>query len=247
MTDKLIELKNVSAGYEAIPVINHVNIVIREHDFIGVIGPNGGGKTTLLKTLLRIIKPLHGEVIYKHKELNIGYLPQISSIDNAFPISVQEVINSGLLSKNNKLLSWKKTKNAVYDIASSFGITELLKMPIGQLSGGQFQKVLLARSIISNPQLLILDEPDTFVDSVFEVEMYKTLQTLNQRMAIILVSHDVGMIAGQVKTIACVNKQVHYHPTSEISEELLQAYNCPVDIITHGKVPHRVLKTHSHD
>ena len=127
------------------------------------------------------------------------------------------------------------------------GLTPLASRPIGELSGGQIQKAFLCRALINEPSLLILDEPNTFVDKAFEKELYKWLQHLNEKMAILLVSHDIGTISPMVKTIACVNQTLHYHPSNQLTEDILKVYNCPVDIIAHGQIPHRVLKDHVHE
>ena len=123
-------------------------------------------------------------------------------------------------------------------------IIHLQKKYIGELSGGEMQKVFLARAIIAEPKLLLLDEPDTYIDSRFENELYEILEEINKTTAIVLVSHDAGIISSHVKSIACVNKLVHHHGSNEITEEMLKVYNCPIELITHGKVPHRVLKEH---
>jgi len=127
------------------------------------------------------------------------------------------------------------------------GLTSYAGKPIGELSGGQLQKALLCRALIDEPQLLILDEPNTHVDKQFEQELYQWLQELNKSMAILLVSHDIGTISPIIKSIACVNETLHYHPSNQLSEEVLKVYNCPVDVIAHGPVPHRVLKSHDHE
>ncbi|MDE5638775.1 MAG: ATP-binding cassette domain-containing protein, partial [Odoribacter sp.] len=129
-------------------------------------------------------------------------------------------------------------------LLEKYGMRRYLKSPIGELSGGQMQRVFLCRAIISSPRLLILDEPMTYVDSNFEQEFYTILQELNQTMGIIMVSHDLGTICSYVKTIACVNRGLHYHTSNLITSEQLKSYNCPIELISHGPVPHRVLKKH---
>ncbi len=250
MTEKLIELKNVYAGYNYRTVLTIEDFTICQSDFIGVIGPNGGGKTTLLKILLGLIKPIKGQIIYTRnrkdkQKITIGYLPQFSNIDHKFPITVKEVVLSGL--QGGKYLFSNYTavdKDRCLFIMNQLGIADLQKRSVGELSGGQRQRVLLARAIVSSPQLFLLDEPNTFVDQVVEKELFRILKELNQTMAIVVVSHDIGMISSYVKTIACVNNHLHYHPSNEINNEVLKAYNCPIDLITHGTVPHRVLKNH---
>ena len=244
--NKLLELKSITAGYDEKIVLKEVDLTIKENDFIGIIGPNGGGKTTLLKVILGIIKPISGEILTDgNGGCIIGYLPQINQIDKKFPISVRDVVLSGLMS-HKKMFGRYSSENRkrADELMSQMGIEHLKNKNIGELSGGQLQRVFLCRAIISDPQLLILDEPDTYVDSNFEGELYEILDQLNKRMAIVVVSHDVGTICSHVKTIACVNQTLCYHDSNIISQEQLQAYNCPIDLITHGEVPHRVLKHH---
>jgi len=178
----------------------------------------------------------------------IGYLPQINQIDKKFPISVLDVVRSGK-SEGQHGFSFRRKEEVqkAVSLLSEMGIEPIKHKAIGELSGGQLQRVFLCRALMSDPELLILDEPDTFVDNNFESELYEMLRELNKRMAIMLVSHDVGTISQYVKTIACVNFHLHYHPSNKISTKQLAEYNCPLQIITHGEIPHTVLKTHPHD
>lgn len=249
--EKIAGLQNIYAGYDGNTVIRDVNLDIFQNDFIGIIGPNGGGKTTLVKVILGLIKPYNGKVEYSLESAGtkspIGYLPQINAIDKKFPISVGDVVLSGFMESGK--FAGRNTpseKNRANEILHSMGIYDLKKKSIGELSGGQLQRAFLARAIVSSPRLLILDEPNTFVDNKFEGELYEKLRQLNKSMAILIVSHDIGMISTYIKTIACVNGEVHYHRSNIINEEQLQAYNCPIQLITHGEVPHTVLKTHNH-
>jgi zinc transport system ATP-binding protein len=249
---KIVEIKDMTAGYGEETVLEDVSLVIRENDFIGIIGPNGGGKTTLLKVILGVIKPYRGKVEFYNgqsgkEERMIGYLPQINQIDRSFPISVIDVVLSGLMSREGLLsrYSGKSRKHAV-GLLERMGISKLAKKPVGELSGGQLQRVYLCRAIISSPRLLMLDEPNTFVDTRFETDFYEILKELNREMAIVVVSHDVGTISWYVKTIACVNKNLHYHPSNIITQQQLASYNCPIQIITHGDIPHTVLEAHRH-
>jgi len=136
-------------------------------------------------------------------------------------------------------------KRSAYEVIDKLGLSGMADSSLNELSGGQLQRVFLGRAIIGNPRLLLLDEPGNFVDSTFENDFYEKLRDLNKRMAILMVSHDIGMISSHVKSYACVNKNLHYHPSSEISNEELLAYGCPIQLITHGEVPHTVLKIHS--
>jgi zinc transport system ATP-binding protein len=245
----LIEVNHVYAGYTpSQSILQNVNLQVFRNDFIGIIGPNGGGKSTLLKVILGLLDPFKGEVVYhlgKSGKNKIGYLPQVNSNDKDFPISVLDVVLSGLMGRNNYWTRYSKE-----DKETAFGLLKLVKLdqfynrPIGQLSGGQMQRVYLCRAIINQPEILILDEPNAFVDKTFEGELYNLLKELNSKMAILLVSHDLGTISSVVKTIACVNEELHYHNTNKISAEILKTYNCPIELITHGQIPHRVLYKH---
>jgi zinc transport system ATP-binding protein len=247
MGDCLLEMRQISAAYGSNVVLKDVSFKVCGNDFIGVIGPNGGGKTTLLKLILGLVKPLRGELMLSDELLGskIGYLPQISTGDNAYPVTVKDVILSGLMI-NKSLISRmsKSDKKKADKIIDELGLSALSDASLNELSGGQYQRVLLGRAIIGDPKLLLLDEPGNFVDSNFERDFYEKLVVLNKRMSILMVSHDIGTISTHVKSFACVNRNLHYHPSSEITNEQLLAYDCPIQLITHGVVPHTVLKSH---
>ena len=249
--DKLIELKNVTAGYGNKIVLKEISLTIFRDDFLGIIGPNGGSKTTLLKVILGLVAPKSGTVHFFDGEKNvssikIGYLPQLNNIDKKFPISVRDVIASGLASEKPTFRSFTDEQNErIEKVISQMGLNELSQRPIGELSGGQLQRVLLGRSIVSHPQILILDEPNSYVDKRFESHFYQLLEEINKESAVILVSHDIGTVLSMVKNIACVNETLHYHSGSNVSAEWLgEKYACPIELIGHGDLPHRVLKKH---
>lgn len=248
MKSRLISIDKVTAGYSGKAVLKEISFDIYPNDFIGIIGPNGGGKTTLLRVILGLIKPIKGSVINNVGKHGIGYLPQVNQLDDQFPVTVTNVVLSGLSTGLN--MRRKKTKESmgkVMQILNDTGISDLKNRPIGELSGGELQRTMLARAIISSPKLLILDEPNTYVDNRFESELYRILTELNKQMAILLVSHDIGTISPYIKSIACVNGGLHYHPSNEITTEQLKVYNCPIELVAHGPVPHRVIETHKHD
>ena len=247
-TNPIIEIRNLSAGYDNRTVLHDVNLTVYERDFLGIIGPNGGGKTTLIRCILGLLKPFSGTITYHPAQLSLGYLPQYTRIDRKFPITVEEVILSGLDSK--KPLTARFTR-ADHDkaraVIARMGLEGMEKRPIGALSGGQLQRTLLGRAIISDPQVVILDEPSTYIDKRFEARLYELLAEINQECAIILVSHDIGTVLQQVKSIACVNETLDYHPDTGITPEWLERnFQCPIELLGHGSLPHRVLGEHHH-
>ena len=247
MSSPLVEIKNMDVAYQKKLVLSNVSLSVFEHDFIGIIGPNGGGKTSLIKAILGLLKPVGGSVKHSLLSSEIGYLPQGNQVDENFPITVKEVIASGLEHGLKIEFGSKRSRQGKVEKAlETVGLEALHSRPIGELSGGEFQRTLLARAIISSPRLLVLDEPDTHVDNLFETELYALLKELNRAITILLVSHDIGIISPYIKTIACVNRNLHYHPSNEINEEQLKVYNCPIEVIAHGPVPHRVVKEHIH-
>lgn len=242
-------MKSVSASYGASVALENVDFRVNEKDFIGVIGPNGGGKTTLLKVILGLLKPVKGELVFNTEVLNgsrIGYLPQISTGDVNYPVTVKDIVLSGLMIGKGVFsrMSADDRKKAD-EVIERLGLSGMEGSIVNELSGGQMQRVYLARAIIGEPKLLLLDEPGNFVDSSFENDFYEKLKELNNRMAILMVSHDVGTISAHIKTFACVNRSLHYHPSHEITNEDLLAYGCPIQLVTHGDIPHTVLKKHA--
>ncbi len=244
----LFEMKSLSASYNSGIVLQDISLNVWENDFIGVIGPNGGGKTTLLKVILGLLRPVSGSLTFNPELLDsrhIGYLPQISTADGSYPVTVTDIVLSGLMIRKGFVARMSASdRKKASEIMDELGLSELQGVNLNELSGGQMQRVFLARAIIGDPKLLLLDEPGNFVDSSFENDFYGKLKELNQRMAILMVSHDVGTISAHIKSFACVNKTLHYHPSHEITNDDLLAYGCPIQLITHGMVPHTVLKIH---
>lgn len=248
----LVTLRDVSVAYDGVEALEHVDLEIDEHDFLGIIGPNGGGKTTLVKAILGTV-PCSGEVrlapeLFRGHERLIGYMPQISNFDRAFPISILEVVLSGLQGRKGFRTPYSADdRRRALQLLEEAGIAEAARHPVGEVSGGQLQRALLCRAIIAEPRLLILDEPTNFVDNRFEKALYDTLRELNRRMAIVMVSHDIGTISSVVKEIVCVNRHVHRHRSNILTEEQLRNYDCPIQILSHGHVPHTVLEHHPGD
>lgn len=251
--NKIVEIRNLTAGYDTKTVLKEVSLDVFEQDFLGIIGPNGGGKTTLLKIILGLLKPLKGSLSFfnntvKVPSIPMGYLPQLNNIDRKFPISVADVVASGLAHKKRKLRGYTtEQKEHIEQVIIEMGLENIQDKPIGDLSGGQVQRALLGRAMVSEPMLLILDEPNSYVDKRFESYLYEQLERINQQTAIILVSHDIGTVLSMTKNIACVNENLHYHAGSDVTEEWVDnVFDCPIELVGHGDLPHRVLKKHEH-
>jgi zinc transport system ATP-binding protein len=254
-------VRDLSAGYNGELVLQNINLTLRNRDFVGVIGPNGGGKTTLLRVLLGLLKPAAGtvEIMGLPPEKGrrfVGYVPQIIEFDRAFPISVWNVVRMGRLgSERESQTSDTRTRRlgrssstgdgAVEQALRDVDMLDYRRRPIGELSGGQRQRVYIARALASRPRLLLLDEPTSSVDPHVRESVYELLQGLNEDLTILLVTHDVGVLSAYVKTVGCLNRYLHYHGEKQLTPEMLQvAYECPVDLIAHG-VPHRVFSEHT--
>lgn len=208
--DKLISLNSISLSREQRPILVDVSIDINEGDFIAITGPNGGGKTTLLRIMLRLLKPDKGCVKYYHGrngELTIGYLPQKNMIDSHFPISVHEVVESGLLAV--KGLSKGETARRVNEVLMEVDMEIHADKPIGVLSGGQLQRALLGRAIISRPELLVLDEPLSYIDKRFETQFYSLIEGLKESTTVVLVSHEMTKIAEMATRHLIVDHTLH--------------------------------------
>lgn len=247
----IITLRDVGVRYESTVALEHVDLEIFDNDFLGIIGPNGGGKSSLVKAIMGIVSHSgtveYDKAIMHHGKPHIGYMPQITAFDKAFPISVEEVVMSGLQREHGMLRRYTdEDRKRVKEVLELASLNELSKRAIGELSGGQQQRVMLCRAIISDPKILILDEPTNFVDNRFENELYSLLHHLSERMAIVMISHDIGTISSVVRNIVCVNRHVHRHDSNIITEEQLRNYDCPIQLISHGNIPHTILGEHHH-
>ncbi|MEG3224916.1 MAG: ABC transporter [Methanobacteriales archaeon Met13] len=243
-----VKIENLSFDYQQQKVLDQVNLQVPHKSFLGVIGPNGGGKSTLLRMILGIIQPGEGKVlVYGQKpqkaRKTIGYLPQQVSFLPDFPINVLDTVLTGRY--HGLLKSYRpEDRDAALKVLKDVGMEGLEERQIGQLSGGQLQRVFLARALVRNPKLLLLDEPMASVDPQMQYSFYQLLGKLKKRMTIILVTHDVGAVSDQVDIIACLNRRLFYHgPAEEAAPGLEEVYGCPLELISHG-IPHRILREH---
>lgn len=248
----IVSIKDLWVVREGHPVLEDINFELDEGDFLGLIGPNGGGKSTLLKVMLGLIKPDRGEVrIFglepSHARRYVGYVPQKTLFDPNFPVTALEVVLMGRYSITGLFRRYSSTdREAALQALEAVGMRDLAEREIGVLSGGQQQRVFVARSLVSQPRLLLMDEPTAGVDAAQQTEFYELLCRLNRKMgiAIVLVSHDLTAVSKYVNKIACLNQRLYYHGSKELTtEDIEKAYGCPVEMIAHG-APHRVLREH---
>ena len=247
----IIDIKNLSFSYNGEVVLEDVNLSIEQKDFVAIIGPNGGGKTTLVKLILGLLSPLKGTIIVDGKSPHeaspcIGYVPQNVHINQNFPITVMDVVLMGKLDPRQPLSS-RSASNRLDALAAleHMNMAAYADKKIGMLSGGQRQRVLIARALVTKPKLLLLDEPTASIDTKGRDDLYQLLSELNQDITVVVVSHDLLVISRYVKSIACVNKSLHYHNQAENSREMLDTMFlcsveevCPVELMAHV-VPQR--------
>lgn len=253
-----VEIEDLWVYYRDIAALRAVTMSVRPGTFLGLIGPNGGGKTTLIKAMLGLVKPDRGQIRVFGVPLDrlgpkrhlIGYVPQRNVVDWDFPVSVQEVV---LMGRYGQLGLVRRPGEADHRMAqaslAAVGMADLAQRPLGQLSGGQQQRVFLARALVTEPELLILDEPAVGVDAPTRQEFYGLLKTLKERgVTIVVATHDVGFVHAYVEELACLNHYLTYHGTVETaltSDALKELYGEDIELLDHGTVPHRRL--HDHD
>jgi zinc transport system ATP-binding protein len=259
MNQTIIETHNLNFSYNGQPVIRDVNLKIQSGDFMAMIGPNGGGKTTLLKLMLGLLKADSGSIrIFgkppKEVSYRIGYVPQDIHTSQNFPISSSDVVLMGKLKPGR---GWsrhaKEDRMDALQALERVGIGKYGNRRIGELSVGQKQRVFIARALVTDPDILFLDEPTASIDTKGQNEFYAILKELNPKITIIVVSHDLMVISKYVKSVACVNQRLHYHGHAELTGEMIEMMydckieeTCPVELIAHG-LPHRVLHKHNSD
>lgn len=208
----MIELRNVSFSYGTKPLLDNVNLTVGERDFLGIVGSNGSGKSTLIKLMMGLLKPQRGTIERRRADgavPAIGYLPQCSSIDRIFPMSVREAVSLGLVNKENFFNPFARIETRLVDEAMErMMVAHLAKRSIGELSGGELQRVLLARAVVSRPDVIFLDEPSTYLDNRSETHLYELIESLNDNCAVVLVGHDIDNIRSFAKSVAVVDGAV---------------------------------------
>lgn len=250
MAETIIEVRDVWFSLNGQPVLREANLTIPQGDFLVVIGPNGGGKTTLLKLILGLLRPDRGAVRLFGRSPEkvahrVGYVPQNVHVNKTFPVSVLDVVLMGRLRSGQ---GWsrhtRQDRIAAQATLEQMRIWEHRNRRIGTLSGGELQRVFIARALVSGPEALFLDEAMASIDAQSRGEFYDALKELNQTVTIVAVSHDLMILSRHVKSVACVNRELYHHDSKELTQTMIdQVYHCPVDLVAHG-VPHRVLSSH---
>ncbi len=250
-----LEVEDLWVSYGESVVLEAVSFRVERGRFIGIIGPNGAGKTTLFKAILGIIPVKRGKVRVFGEDVDrvrdrIGYVPQMVETNPMVPLTCGEMVAMGLVARpwGVRVLSGS-TEDKVRRAMALLGIEDLFTVPYKTASVGQKQRVLIARALVKDPQILFLDEPTASVDEPTETNVFYLLNQLKgQGMTIVMISHDIGVLSQFVDEIACLNRTLVYHGKGgeELSSAITSAYSCPVDLIAHG-MPHRVLKRHEDD
>ena len=245
MSTAVIELDQVFFRYEEIPVLDNITLSIEQGEFLGIVGPNGSGKSTLLKLILGLLAPTAGSVRVFGTQpgqacQKLGYVPQFATFDRRFPISVFDTVLQGRLGKTRPILGYsEEDRQVARQSMAEAEILDLQDRPLSTLSGGQRQRVLIARALACEPEVLILDEPTANIDPRVEAGVFALLKRLNERVTVIVVSHDIGFISGYVSRVACLNRTLVCHATSDISGEVVEnLYGMPMQMVHH----HTVLK-----
>jgi len=253
MSEYVLEINSLNFSYNSSLILENIDFKLKKNDFCAILGPNGGGKTTLAKLICGILKPDSGTIKINGKNItkispDIGYIPQNIMAFEDFPSSCLDIVLSGNIKQSKWGFSYSRSFiDKAMDKMRLMMIDDLAKKRFSDLSGGQKQRILISRALLSEPDILILDEPTSSVDMENRTKLYQILRELNKDMTIILVSHDISIVLQYVKSVCCVNKTLFYHPSPDINQEmLLKTYHCPVEIIS-SHTHYRPLKSHNND
>jgi zinc transport system ATP-binding protein len=240
MSTPAICIRDLTFSYDGTPVIEHAELCVDEGNFVSIVGPNGGGKTTILKLMLGLLRPTEGSVAIFGKKpedarREIGYVPQKPLFDPHFPISVRDVVLTGRLGTPGGIFrSGSKDREVAHEALAEVELERMGDAPFYSLSGGQQQRALIARALASRPRMLLLDEPTAGLDRIVESRLYRLLRSLTKRLTVVLVSHDLGFVSKFVDRVVCVNREVHIHPTSDLSSDLInELYGTDVKLVRH--------------
>lgn len=261
MVEHVIEIEGLTLSFGGVPVLDNVDLTVERGDFLAVLGPNGGGKSTLLKVMLGLLRPDSGTVRVLGAPMGeaggrIGYLPQHTHVSGCFPISVLDAVRMGMVSPGLGRIAGfgggRVERERARRALERVNMLDHAQRALADLSGGQKQRVFIARAVVGDPELLLLDEPTASVDTRSRNSLFRLLAELNREMTVVMVSHDISSLASGVKSVACVNRTLHFHKAPELTGEMFKmGYGddgepcCPVELVTHGDVPHRVLGRHS--
>ena len=233
---ELINISNLFYKYNKTDVLEDINLSIKDDDFLAIIGPNGGGKSTLLKLILGLLTPQTGKIDKKIKNSLIGYVPQNTNLNIDFPITALEIVLMGHTSSKRKLFGYSKEDiNCAMDSLKKVSMAEFANSKIGDLSGGQRQRVFIARALCSNPKIMLLDEPTASIDVKGQREIYELLKELNKSICIVVVSHDISVLLNYAKNVAHINKNLVYHSLENIQKNIDTQKNehlCEVELLS---------------
>ena len=249
-TEAALQLRGVSLVKRGHTVLDDLDLTLRAGEFVGLIGPNGGGKSMLLRVVLGLERPTRGEVLVhglppRAARGLVGWVPQYARFDPTFPIRVADVVACGLLAGGERPHS-RSADARVAQALARVGLSDHAARQVGRLSGGETQRLLVARALVGAPRLLLLDEPTASLDANQVGSFYELLGELSGEHTIVLVSHDVSVISHQIDSIACLNRRLVYHGKKELTRETVEElYGCPVDMLVHSHT-HVVLPDHPH-
>ncbi len=235
-----VRVEGVTFGYDDRVVLEDVNVTVQRGEFLAIVGPNGGGKTTFLKLLLGLLQPIRGRIeVFGERPARVlrrlGYVPQVFQYDSAFPVTVSDVVRMGLLGVSGCHGTEGRRVEAALE---RVGLGALVRRPVAQLSGGQRQRVLIARALVAEPDMLLLDEPTASVDGLVRQGIYELLAELNKQMTVLVVTHNLAFVSNLVRDVLCVNRRVLRHPTVDLTHatgEFLQAmYGPDLRLVQHN-------------